>query len=353
MKVTAILKGSKDAHNRQPVCLRKADGKTRKFRIIKGMRVSKDQFEKGKIKSSHPHYKTWNEIIKAEIDKFQNEEFTPEEKVPETSFYHFCNDFISRIERKRSKDTVRQYSGEVRKMKGFKESVRLSQIDRDWLQDYSDYCYSLGNKDNTLWKTFKFVRMMILQALKEKKISEDPFLFFETPKYKQPETKYLTRDEIDLLDSYVQSKECPAQLAFIGNWFLISCWTALRYSDCRNFDKKKIKSGRIIVYTKKTGTPVSLPFHARLKNLFERVDYKPLHFTNEYCNRMLKVICEAAGIDPHSYHASRHAFGVMAASAGIRRETIQVLMGHNDIKSTAIYARLVPAVVDAELAKMS
>jgi integrase len=194
--------------------------------------------------------------------------------------------------------------------------------------------------------------MMIRQALKEKKIIENPFLFFEMPKYKQPETKYLTREEVDLLDAYVQSKECPPELAFIGNWFLISCWTALRYSDCRNFDKKKIKSGRIIVYTQKTGKPVSLPFDNRLKNLFERTKYRPLNLTNEYCNRMLKVICEAAGIDPCSYHASRHTFGVMAASAGIRRETIQVLMGHQDIKSTAIYAKLVPAVVDAELLKM-
>jgi NADPH-dependent curcumin reductase CurA len=79
MKVSAILKGSKDAHNRQPVCLRKANGKSRTFKIIKGMRASKDDFDKGKIKSSHPHYKDWNKIIQAEIEKFENDELMPKQ----------------------------------------------------------------------------------------------------------------------------------------------------------------------------------------------------------------------------------------------------------------------------------
>jgi integrase len=352
MKVSATLKGTPDSLGRRAVYIRVANGKTRTFKKI-NLKVAPADFSKGKIKATHPKHKEYNGIIKAEILDTEYGIIKPDDKVPAVSFFHFCTEFISKIENKRSSDTLRQYHSEIRKIKGYKESVILSKISADWLTGYSNYCYSLGNKENTVWKTFKFLKMIVRRALKEKKIIEDPFLFFEMPKYTDPQKTFLSREQVDKLDKYSQSNKCPDELKFITTWFVIACWTGLRYSDCRNFDKKQIKSGRLIIQTQKTNETVSFPFDDRLKKFFQRIDYRPLNITNEYCNRMLKVICDANDLDSLSFHASRHTFGTMASSSGIRQEVIAKLMGHRDMRMTAIYAKLTGKTMDAELSKMN
>src|SRR4030095_11708059 len=292
MKVSATLKGTPDSFGRRPIYIRIADGKKRTFKKT-NLVVAPGDFAKGKIKSSHPKYKEYNNMIKAKILDAEYGIIKPGDKLPAVSFFIFCTEFISKVENRRSDETFRQYDSEIRKIKRFKESIMLSQINAEWLTAYSSYCYSLGNKANTVWKSFKFLKMIMKRALKEKKITEDPFLFFDMPKYTDPQKTFLSRDQVDKLDRYSQSNKCPDELRFITNWFLIACWTGLRYSDCRNFDKKQIKSGRLIVHTQKTNEPVSFPFDERLKKLFQRIDYRPLNLTNEYCNRMLKVICDA------------------------------------------------------------
>jgi len=354
MKVSATLKGTPDSFGRRPVYIRIADGKKRTFKKT-NIVVASGDFDKGKVKSSHPKYKEYNAIIKGKIVDTEYGKIRSDDKAEPVSFFHFCNEFISSVEDQRSDETLRQYRSEISKVKEFSPSLKLSQITPDWLKSYSKHCYSLGNKQNTVWKSFKFVRLIVIEALTQKKISENPFKqgVFKMPRYRDPEKTFLTRDQVNKLDKYSQSDECPDELKFITNWFLIACWTGLRFSDCRNFDKRQIKSGRLIVHTQKTKEPVSFPFDSRLKNLFERIDYRPLSLTNEYCNRMLKVMCEANDIDPCSFHTSRHSFGTMAASSGIRQEVIQKLMGHRDIRTTAIYARLTGRTIDDELSKMN
>ena len=65
-------------------------------------------------------------------------------------------------------------------------------------------------------------------------------------------------------------------------------------------------------------------------------------------NKYLKTISKKAEIDKHiTFHVSRHTFGTRALRKGIPVQIVQKLMGHNSIKTTMIYAK----VVDSELDK--
>ena len=59
-------------------------------------------------------------------------------------------------------------------------------------------------------------------------------------------------------------------------------------------------------------------------------------------NKILKQWVEKAGIDKKiTYHTSRHTFGTMMMTVGADLYTTCKLMGHADVRTTQIYAKIV------------
>lgn len=341
MKVTAILKGKKDSLGRYMVYIRASDFQKRIYKAT-GIRVTKAEFKNGKTTNA-----SYNAILKAKILAL---EAAPVVRL-DMDLIAYANKALLSWEKTKKYSTLRQHSSEIKKIKEF-GSVKLSRVNHEYLEKYADYCYSLGNKTNTVWKTLKFWRTVIRKAHREGFMDHNPFLIFKMPKYKDPQKTFLSSDQVKAIDKYCQDKKCPPELKFIGTWFVIGCKTGLRFGDMGAFDKKQIKGDRLYVYTQKTQEPVSFPVSI-IKDYLERINYRRLDLTNEYCNRMIKVIAEVCEIEEKvTWHTSRHTFGTLAASAGIRREVIAKLMGHTDLRSTAIYSKLTDPTVDAELRKM-
>lgn len=353
MRVTATLKGKPDSQNRRTIYIRVNDGSERKFEATR-LRVTKGQFKKGKV-VDHPHAAEYNLTIKKKIAAKELEygQSPVSDKIQEISFHKYCLNAISEWEKRKEKkaSTLRQHMGELTKIKGYRPNFNLSALTKHFLEGYLGYCLSdLDNKKSTALKTFKFLRMICAKAVRERKLKEDPFLNFKMPKYKDPKKRFLTREQINTIETIALSDE----LRFIANWFLICCYTGLRFGDAAAFDRSKhIKSGRLVVYTGKTGEVVGMPIAGKVQGLLEQVHYKPMPFTNQYCNRAIKTIRKKADIKEHvTWHTSRHSFGTLAASSGISQEVTAKLMGHADLKTTAVYYKITNPRIDAEVGKM-
>ena len=53
-----------------------------------------------------------------------------------------------------------------------------------------------------------------------------------------------------------------------------------------------------------------------------------------------------------SYHAARHSFGTLLLSSGIPIESIAKMMGHSNISSTQVYARITDDKISKEMDKL-
>lgn len=176
---------------------------------------------------------------------------------------------------------------------------------------------------------------------------------FDGPKYQDNPKQYLTREQVNRIEAF--AKETPSlELSFCATWFVIGCYTGLRYSDMQAFsEKKNIKDGRLIVHTVKTGELVSMPISEKMRSLFDRVNWKPLHYTNQAYNRFLKSIAALCNIDmPIAAHFSRHTAAMLWANAKISQEVAAKLLGHTTTKTTAIYYKISGQRVDEELKKL-
>lgn len=354
MKVTAILKGRIDQYGRQPIQIRVFSTQGRKF-LPTHIKVEPTQFKKGFI-MNHPQAKQFNDIIKRQVQQAEAYAILNKDKKKEsrTELFEFIHRSLREWDKAKQDSTLRKYGSEVNKLKGFTGKILMRDCSTQWLIRYRNYLYQRNNQENTIWSTFKFVRLIFRKAFLEKEIENNPFDLFQMPKYKDPKKVYLSKQQLNSIEQFLQTDRATAEEMFAGYWFLISCYTGLRFGDLVSFSRtRNIKDDRIVLYTSKTDELVSMPFTERLQGYFEKVDYRALYYVNMHYNRLLKSIAAKVGItEKVSSHTARHTFATLAATVGISQEVTAKLLGHRSLKTTAIYYRIVDSRIDSEVAKM-
>jgi len=155
---------------------------------------------------------------------------------------------------------------------------------------------------------------------------------------------YLTLEEVKKM----AATKCSRAQA--KNSFLFGCFTGMRISDIKKLEWKDIEDGYISFIQKKTGNAERLPLSAQAKLILD--EQKRLQNANSEkvfslphrnaINSWLKNWAKRAGITKRiSFHKSRHTFATLSLISGIDLYTTSKLLGHRDLRTTQIYARVV------------
>jgi integrase len=88
----------------------------------------------------------------------------------------------------------------------------------------------------------------------------------------------------------------------------------------------------------------ALQAHRHLRGELVFCDEEGNRLTNGECKWPLYRACAKAGLRRVGWHVLRHTFGSQLASQGVSMRQIQLLMGHQSIKTTERYAHLSPHV---------
>lgn len=314
-----------------------------------GIMLKPDQWN-GKEVIKHPNKTTLNLVINkkiAEIEAQLLESALMGSDMPvkrNIEYKEYALNIISQRKRFETEGTIKHKIAYLNKFDRYKPGIKLQQVNSEVLRGYEEYCLKLGNSGNTVWSSVKNVLTVLNLAEREGLIKK---VRFDRTKYKNPERGWLTMQEIDKLEAYVK-KYPNGSLARYANWFLFSCYSGLRYSDLQQFTPDKIKAGKIILRTEKTGTDVSIKIHPRLKECIKRME--PEVYTNQEVNRGLKALADAVGINKKiTYHLGRYSFAVNFLENSGSMEVLSKLLGHSSMKTTLIYGKLTDKRMDAEI----
>ena len=174
---------------------------------------------------------------------------------------------------------------------------------------------------------------------------------------------FLSKEE---LNSLVSAKMKNAQYELVRDLFVFSCFCGLSYSDVKNLTKDNLQTsfdGHLWIITRrqKTNTDSSV----RLLEVPKRIIEKYKGYTrdnrifpvpsNTSCNNILKKIAKQCGIKTRlTYHLARHTFGtLLTISQGVPIETVSRMMGHTNIKTTQIYAKITKEKISQDMEILS
>jgi integrase len=179
----------------------------------------------------------------------------------------------------------------------------------------------------------------------------------------EPEIIALTKDELAAIES-VNLKKWPG-LDNTRAWFLIGCYTGLRWSDVIALKpghiKKSEKGEYLHLITQKTRQLVKIPIRPKLRPLLDRLvagNLKPV--TNQLQNRQLKTVAEKAGVNEPIHittfsgaqrrdnppvpkyelictHTARRSFVSLSLAAGAPPEVIRQVTGHKTVRAFERY----------------
>ncbi len=237
------------------------------------------------------------------------------------------------------------------------KNTKMGDIDKKWALGFIDWIQHTykgrGGKPVAQCSVVGYISNLSIAlnaAVRAEWLGENPFMLLSpAERVKKPESKrqFLTIEEMKTLIA----TDCRSEI--VKQAYLFSCYSALRLSDIETLRWKDIvcNDGKYMIATvqQKTSTPIYTPLSKNaIKWLPERKtdDDNALVFaelpSRITINKVLRQWVAKAGIDKViTYHTSRHTFGTMMMTVGADLYTTCKLMGHADVRTTQIYAKIV------------
>ena len=245
------------------------------------------------------------------------------------------------------------------------EKVQMKNVDKKYLLGYIEYLNGEASKyfeeDGKEKKRKKIsdaskalywgvVVTALKRAVKDDIIASNPadkISEQDKPKEGKSTKVYLTLDEVKALAN------TPCKYPDLKNAFLFCCFCALRMCDARRLKWASIKKTsdggkQIELVQQKTGEPVYIPLSDNalqwLPSKGKKKDTDNV-FDLPHVSTIEKWLGhwgEAAEVKKHlTYHVSRHTFATLTLAYGADLYTVSKLMGHSNVQTTQIYAKIV------------
>lgn len=240
----------------------------------------------------------------------------------------------------------------------------ISQLDLYLKTVYKDRSDNLLSP-NYVNKQHSRLRTILHKAVRESMLAVNPYVKFRLKNEKTTRER-LTEQELEVLRTHVLGDNKSLQR--VRDFFLFSCYTGLRYEDAYNLTMDKIVreadgTMAINIIMGKTDDAVYVPLLDRALDIIERYkeddarkvyDYVLPRYSNQKINAYLKTISDLTGINKElTHHVARHTCATLLLNMGVPIEVVQKVLGHADIKTTKIYAKMLNSTVKEEMKKIN
>jgi integrase len=236
------------------------------------------------------------------------------------------------------------------KFAGTKISFR--DVDHNFCENFRDYLKYKAKKSSgqplsslSVSSYFNKFRACLKEAVKKKIILSNPAIDVSNPKVIENQREYLTFDELKAI------VKADCRFDVLKRAFLFSCLTGLRWSDIQNLKWSELQntgSGwRITFHQQKTKGLQYLDISEQARGYLgemgspnDRV-FIGLKYSS-FMNLELSKWMMRAGITKNiTFHCARHTFAVLQLTLGTEIFTLSKLLGHSELKTTQVYAKII------------
>lgn len=188
----------------------------------------------------------------------------------------------------------------------------------------------------------------------------DPFYGIRFHQTKTNRT-FLTEEELEVL---IRKDFNLPRMEMARDIFIFCCFTGLAFTDVKNLKPEHIicdNKGEQWIYKAREKTDnicniplldVPLKLIAKYKNhpeCMQKGTIFPVP-SNQRMNSYLKEISDCCGINKNlTTHIARHSFACVALANKVSLDSIAKMLGHTDLRTTKIYARIQDRTIAEEM----
>jgi len=244
--------------------------------------------------------------------------------------------------------------GKFIKKKFRTKDVAFGQLNEQFIREYQEYCScERGLAVDTYRHYLAILKKMCKIAFKDGMSERLHFAHYKLPKQKETTPKALSRESFEKIrDLVIPEKRRSHTLT--KDLYLFACYTGTAYADVIRITKENLyfdEEGSLwLKYRrKKTECRAHVKLLPEAIALIEKYNDEnrdtlfPVQ-SNAIVKFNLKGLRIMADIkEPMTYHSGRHSFAsLITLEEGVPIETISKMLGHGNIQTTQIYARVTP-----------
>lgn len=244
------------------------------------------------------------------------------------------------------------------------KDIALVDIRPNFIMDFEVFLKAKkGCSNNTACIYITPLRKMISIAINNGWLDYDPFCNYRIS-LQRKDRVYLTMEEIEMIAN-VQFTKFRKNYELIRDLFVFCIFTGISYIDLKNLrydNLKRIDGDLWLCFNRhKTGISCNIPLLETAKEILSRhqnPEKSQLLFTLPTYSTLLngiKKIIEKCGIDKSiTWHVARHSFASeVCLLNGVPIETISRMLGHTDVKTTQIYAKVSNTAIRRDMANLA
>ncbi len=248
------------------------------------------------------------------------------------------------------------------KCKHKKSDIDINAIGFEFINDFEFYLKSQKKvQHNSAMGDVKKLKKIIRQCVANNWLNKDPFMLYKI-RIRDTSRQILLEDEIQRIATKEISIE---RLCLVRDIFLFCCYTGLSFrdvSDLRNQDITIGIDGEKWIWTTryKTETATHIPLLPQAMEIINRYKDDPRCLnrgrllpvlSNQKMNSYLKELTDFCLIGKDlTFHCARHTFATtVTLSNGVPIESVSKMLGHKNIRTTQIYAKILDKKVSEDM----
>ena len=298
------------------------------------------------------------------------------QKSTSLDLFKYAEDYLQQLEENGKYSNYKKNKAIISKLKLYtkKKTLSINNITIDFIKRYENYLiYELKNGTNTIHTNMKVLRKLVNDIYRNYNLNEinNPFKKYSF-KSEQTNRPFLLEEEVNRIRDLKLNLLSP--LYDTREMFLVECNSGLRISDILCLNWGNYNGNELTIRIRKTEKYLTIPLSDLLKRLIEKrrllllkngVEYAKENYIFNFLkinietasnretlnaissataiiNKKLKKIAKLAKIDkPLSTHVARHTFATLLMTKGAEIYQIKELLGHSNVKTTQIYAKLI------------
>lgn len=241
-----------------------------------------------------------------------------------------------------------------------RDDMAFRELTADFIREFDFYLrYDLQSSHNTVWVYTMPVLSLVELAIKKGLIRDNPFEDYEINMV-ETDRGYILKEDVEKLMKCVPSHP---RYELVKDLFIFSCFTGLAYADIKKLKKNNIQSffdGHQWIISRRKKSDVAsnvrlMEIPKRIIEKYEGTSRNEFIFpipTNPTCNTHISKLVEKAEIITEqkvTFHTARHTFGTMFLTEGVPLESLSKMMGHKNIATTQIYAKITSQKISKDM----